>query len=103
MLDDDTKLGDLSLMSLYRDTAVSTQPLLERLIKMRGPLGFPNPRLRNGRDDPVCFRHLQAVDVTGSTLDGKCKTFYAIHSTEPRCQECTTRMRMIEKPLSSTT
>jgi len=97
MPEEDTKPGDLSLMNLYRDDPVSGQPLLERLIKMRDPLGLPNPRLRNDQDALACFRHLHAVDVTGSTLDGKCKTLHAIHSTEPRYQECTTRMRMIEK------
>jgi hypothetical protein len=85
MPEEDTKPGDLSLMNLYRGTAISSQPLLERLIKMRRPLGFPNPRLRNGRDAPVCFRHLQAVDVTGSTLDGKCKPSHAIHDAQLRC------------------
>jgi hypothetical protein len=97
--EEDTKTGDLSLLNLYRDSATSSQPYLERLrretdiedkIQRRNLLHSNKPRGIRRRH---CFRHLQAVDIYGFTLDGKTYLLY-VPITEPISQGCLIRMQM---------
>ena len=76
---EDIKTGDLSLLDLHGDSTTSGQPNLGRLrkeidiedkIKKRDSLRSNNPRIIHSFDHP-CPRHLQTVDITGFTLDGK--------------------------------
>ena len=77
--EEDRERGDLSLLNLHGDSTTSGQPDLGKLrreidieykIKKRDSLRLDNPRIADSFDFP-CSRHLQAVDISGFTLDGK--------------------------------
>jgi hypothetical protein len=89
--EEDTGTGDLSLLDLHHDSATLGQTRqfgrlreidIEDKIKKRE--SFRSSRSRSRSRIIVgqyarCHRHLQAVDITGSTLDGKSNLFLYIY------------------------
>jgi hypothetical protein len=77
--EEDMETGDLSLLNLHCDDSTLSQLHFGRLrreidiedkIKKRNSLDSGNRRIIDG-EDARCCRHLEAVDITGFTLDGK--------------------------------
>jgi hypothetical protein len=87
--EEDTETGDLRLLDLHRDSATSDQLHLgglreidmEDKIKKRDSFRSSNPRIRDNIY-ARCYRHLQAVDITGFMLDGKKNTYFRISVAE---------------------